>query len=101
MGLPQKCNPSGTGYDDQAPCPSDHPFCDPATGGCSEPCKPHDLRCNPSRPVIQQCDQQGIWRDTLRIVKDLNVHGGGVGMAMHIGQSFLQRAEERDFNRIR
>src|SRR5260221_6943470 len=37
-GLPQKCNPLGSGYDDQPPCPSNLPLCDVATGACAAAC---------------------------------------------------------------
>jgi len=63
-GVPQKCNTAGTAYEDQAPCPANLPLCDAASGTCTPPCTPQDQRCSPTGPVIQQCDLQGIWRDT-------------------------------------
>src|SRR5215471_6103040 len=64
-GVPQKCNSLGTAYEDSAPCPSTLPICDESTGTCAPGCTSGDRRCNPSSPGLQQCDLQGLWRDTM------------------------------------
>src|SRR5258708_3598909 len=38
-GLPQRCNDQGTAFEDQAPCPTNKPDCDNATGLCQARCE--------------------------------------------------------------
>src|SRR5262245_46431510 len=72
--LPQLCNTNGD-WEDQAPCPVDRPVCNDVTGYCDIGCQERDKRCKPNAPVIQQCDAQGIWRDSTTCAYVCNGNG--------------------------